>query len=248
MINAKFGAPLSRAVLGHFPKASLARLDLQLIAFSLLGACAYRGGGPDRPLVQKTQWFSYLNGDDIRAECGRDALLRYRFVYNARYQKQVRAYEVVDDAGGGAYLISRVQKETNLARLSSDDPLAPWRWTTERGELSPQQRAGLEDALARSGFFGAAPDGLRLDSRAFYLLAVGCRERQMYFYAWAYPSTDLPELPLYKWLMENDRTGVAFNPPFEVSPEGRLGAYRTQTVDFELTVGENGLRDIFAPF
>ncbi len=210
----------------------------------LATGCAYTGGGPDRPLVQKTRWFSYLNGDDIRQTCASEPFSRYRFVYNGQYRRQVRAYEVIDDGAGGAYMISRVQQVATLSRISSADFLAPWRWTTERSELSPAMLESLETALQQSGFFEPAPSGLLLDSRAFYWLAVGCRDRQMYFHAWTYPQTDLPTLPLQAWLLEQDATGVAIATPFRVGPEGRLASSRSNSVDFTLTVGDNGLRGV----
>ncbi len=48
----------------------------------VLSACTYRGES-DNPVVRRFTWFSYLNGDDIRAACRADTRERYRFVYNA---------------------------------------------------------------------------------------------------------------------------------------------------------------------
>src|SRR5215510_5608925 len=98
-----------------------------LIVLLAVSACAYRGG-IDNPVVRKTQWFSYLDGDDIRTYCVENAPDSYRLVYNARYNEQLRSYELTADGAGGASLTSRaMEKVGNIAKMTLEDVLAPWR-------------------------------------------------------------------------------------------------------------------------
>ena len=54
------------------------------IAFLLLlpAGCTTRGAEHD-PIARTLTWYSYLNGDDLRAACTAGATDRYRLVYNA---------------------------------------------------------------------------------------------------------------------------------------------------------------------
>ena len=99
----------------------------------------------------------------------------------------MRAYDLVGDGAGGAVLTARVQERPSLLRVTSDDLLAPWRWRSSSTPLSPPEVDGFESSLRQSGFYEAAPRGLRLDSRRFYWIAVGCRDGEVHFNAWQHP-------------------------------------------------------------
>jgi len=65
-----------------------------LIAMAVgLSGCMYTGGVGE-PMARKYSWFSYAAGDDIKAACTPDAPARYRLVYNANWNEQVRAYDL----------------------------------------------------------------------------------------------------------------------------------------------------------
>ena len=76
--------------------------------------CTYRGE-TDNPVVRRATWFSYLDGTDLRTACGEGASDRFRLVYNARYEQQVRSYEITADGTGGAYLVARARGPERLA-------------------------------------------------------------------------------------------------------------------------------------
>ncbi len=229
----------------------VACLVLLLGALAIAGTgCTYRGG-IERPGVQKLSWFSYLNGDDIRAACTADSVARTRLVYNGQYEEQVRAYELTGDGQGGAYYTARVQTPASLTRFTLDDPLAPWAWQSSEVLLSPPEVQGFETALRQSGAFSPTPEGLRLHSREFYWVAIACRDGQVAFNAWKHPSDRWERIVFDDWLLRFDETGVPVRQPRYVDPSERLRDRITRgdddsSVNFDLTVGENGFRGLLA--
>jgi len=53
---------------GSFAQRRAARLLAVVLAGGVLAGCAYRGD-IDNPAPIKATWFSYLNGEDLRAAC-----------------------------------------------------------------------------------------------------------------------------------------------------------------------------------
>jgi hypothetical protein len=211
----------------------------------LLAACTYQGD-LSTPGAQKLTWFSYLDGDDIRAACTAEGPDRYRLVYNGVYEEQLRTYEVTIDAGGGGAYLARAQGKASLTRITSDDPLAPWGWQVSESPLAPQQTEAFTAALWDSGFYAAPPVGKRFYSGGFYWWVVACEDGEMHYNAWEYP---FPELAFPAWLFALDRTGLAVNPPREIDLDQRLrdrtsGGRESDddpTVNFEIEMGRDGL-------
>ena len=211
----------------------------------LLAACTYQGD-LSTPGAQKLTWFSYLDGDDIRAACTAEGPDRYRLVYNGVYEEQLRAYEVTIDAGGGGAYRARVQGEASLTRITLEDPLAPWRWQTSEAALTPEQTEAFKAALWDSGFYAAPPVGKRFYSGGFYWWAVACEDGAMRYNAWEYP---FPNLSFPEWLFAMDRTGLAVNPPRKIDLDQRLrdrtsGGRESDddpTVNFEIELGRDGI-------
>ncbi len=231
------------------------RLRVLLVALVpvVLGTCTY-GGNLEDPLVQKFAWFSLLNGDDLRETCGAGAAAstddRYRFIYNARYTKHVRVYDLTVQPDGAGTLLSRVQLPENLSRVVINNPgdlLSPWRWNNATTVLTAQEVGQLTTALTNSGFGQEPPVGRWLDSRAYYWIAVACVDGRMVFNAWSYPSDRYDILSFPNILARFDRTGIAMPPPQKVDASGRLRARGGLSssefagVDFEVEVGADGL-------
>lgn len=232
-----------------------------VLAAALLAACTPRSQGGDitdasiaNPLALKLTWFRYLGGEDIRQACGPGAPERYRFIYNGNYNEQLRAYEVVPQADGGAALTARVLTGSGIAttiNLTFDDVLASWRWTTAQAALSRDELARLRADMSLSGLFGPAPVGERLYSNAFYWVASGCRGGVFSFNAWVYPSARYAALAFPEALLQFDRTGIALNPPRERdidesfrATSARRAAPQNQAPYFVMEIGANGLRGI----
>ncbi|MBX6320432.1 MAG: hypothetical protein IRY94_01260 [Rhodospirillaceae bacterium] len=222
--------------------------SIAVVAAALAG-CAYRGG-LDEPVTRKLSWFSYLDGDAIRASCGPGAPDRYRLVYNGDYEKQVRSYEVTDDGAGGAYLVARASRPVDLSAFSLADVQAPWRWARSTTRLSAQDRAALRQALIDSGFTAGAPAGLTLYSAGFYWVATGCMDGAFHFAAWAYPDPGFAALTFPPVLFAADRTGVPVNPPHPVAGDPRQErgqADERSEQRFALTVRSDGIGLLVPP-
>jgi hypothetical protein len=229
---------------------------LLLFVAAIAGGCAYRGR--DDALSQRFTWFSYMNGDDIRAGCAPGALDRYRFVYNGIYIKQARTYDIAPagnaPAQAGGYLVrARVLGPSDLSTVGIDpgrilgdplDILAPFAGRKASLPLSGRDIDALDQALARSGFFQPAPEGLYLRSDDFFWLAVACVNGRLAFNTWKYPSPGFDALTFPSLLYSWDETGVPVNPARALTPFDIYGeaSARDQYPRFTLTVGENGLR------
>jgi hypothetical protein len=218
---------------------------LFVVGFAAAG-CAYRGDFDD-PIQRRLQWFSFLDGGDIRAACGSGSLDRYRLVYNARFAEQVRAYEVTADGAGGAYLTARARGPyANLILFRVDDPLAPFRWPRSDARLSPAEFAAFKSALAADGFLGTPPVGDRFSSEQFYWVASGCMDGVHHFGAWRHPSVRLAAMATPAFLFAHDATGVRVNMPHGIGggdyagPPGRTGE-AGMDAPFWITIDADGI-------
>ncbi len=241
--------------MGIFPARfrALRGLSVAMLFGGVLAACSYTGGGIEKPFAQKFTWFSFLNGDDIRAACAAGGLDRYRLVYNGRYDEQVRSYDIAADARGGGLLTTKVRGSQSLTEISSSNPLGPWAWQESQVDLTAAQLAKLESALLDDGFYAPAPTGLRLKSRNFYWTGVGCRDGQVYFHAWVYPDAAFTGLSFPALLAASDQSGRPVNQPRPLPVEARRQGpdRRGGTApdnNFDLTVGRNGLAGVWTLF
>jgi hypothetical protein len=220
------------------------------LAAVVLG-CTYRGN-IDNPVVRKATWFSYLDGTDIRAACGEGAPDSLRLVYNARYQEQVRSYEITADGTGGAYLVTRSRGGANAFNISLDDPFAPWRWRQSETQLSPAEYQQFLGLLEKSGQFAGAPAGLRLFSGDFYWVGSACRNGVFSYHAWLYSKDGFADVHFADFLFKRDRTEIAVNPPHRIPAGeylGPMGRQEDQTqIRFWLQVREDGLGGIANAF
>lgn len=238
--------------------STMKSLSIQLfLIFALavfLAACTYRGQ-VEEPVTWKATWFSYVNGDDIRERCSniRDHW-EVRLIYNGNYDEQVRVYHLIEDGVGGANVTARASQANagNLLDFSLQDPLAPWRWHTSEVNLSSEDRDALESRLAKSRVFQTAPSGLELKSWASYWVSIACRDGELFFNAWTYPSERWDQQKLREIVKPLDRTGVPFNDLRKPDVEVRFSRDRQRgkggPQPFQLRVGENGLAGIATPF
>ncbi len=211
-----------------------------------LSACTYRAGDEDSPLRRSFSWFSYLNADDLRANCTKGAPDRYRIVYNAVWQEQVRAYDLTAGRDGGD-LRAQVTGASDFSRpIPVDDLLSPWRGKTVRSRLSQRDVRRLRRALRRSGFYKPVPQGTRVRSWGFFWVAAACEGGRFRFNVWAYPSRRFQRVTLAKALKRLDRTEIPFNEPRETwQPERQ----RERVIDrYQLVVRGDGFAGKFRLF
>lgn len=207
----------------------------------LLGACAYQGPESRSNLVtQRATWFSYLASNDIRATCVAGAPERYRLVYNADFNRQVRAYDVVREPGSWVLrqAIDRgVVFDGHLSGLSSLG--AP---RTAQTRLTDGEMAELTARLADAGAFGRPAVGLTLGAQDYYWLASGCHDGEFFLTGWRHPGTDIASLPFVPFIAAHDTTGVPFPPirPGDRSCTRGLSD-RDDVICFSVRIGEDGL-------
>lgn len=210
------------------------------LAAVLLASCTYAGGDIGNALVRKAHWFSYVEGDDIRATCAPGSPERVRAVYNGLWDQQLRMYEV-DSVR--RLLVVRVTRDMAARRFSLDNPLGPWDAAEERVQLDDATWQRLGAAFAASGMYDPPPVGLELPARSYFWTAAYCYDGRYGFTAWKYPSPEFDRLTFDGVLFPLDPTGVAVAKPGPVpldiiwENDRRNG----RVTDFTLKVGPGGL-------
>lgn len=233
------------------------------LGFLILGGCAYHQGQQydiNNPIVRKTGWFSYLDGNDIRESCASGGAERYRLVYNGQYDQQLRSYEIYVGQDGGGILNARALNNGGTAfNISLSNPFAPWAWHESQAKLTPADVAQFRDLLTASGYGAAAPQGLLLQSRDFYWIATGCQGGVFHFYAWNNrPQSMAPAgftpIKFQDFVLKRDQTGVAFRPAHVTTPlertqfRGGGGDGQTPNPTFTLTVKGDGIGGLLNAF
>lgn len=234
--------------------ARLVAFTVTLLAAIASSGCSYRGR--DDAISQRFTWFSYMNGDDIRATCVPGAVDRFRFVYNGVYIQQARSYDLSPHSNGEGYLLrARVLGPSDLSNVQIDpstiisdplDLLAPFAGRKSSLTLGGRDIDALVDSLVQSGFFQPAPNGLYLRSEDFFWVGVACINGRMTFNAWRWPSQRFEALTFPRLLLSWDQTGIPINPPRNLAPFDIYGQTNPdgKYPQFTMTVGENGFRGV----
>jgi hypothetical protein len=221
-------------------------------AMASVGAAAQRADRyVDPPIVRSFNWFSYVGGDDIRANCGKDGRSRVRLVYNAIYSEQVRTYEIFLQPDGTAGMNIGVLADqgvvSNLVIERGGDILKPW--SMRRGErlLTVSETRDLTDLLQASAAFGPPRDGLRLPDVDFWWTVASCRDGVWGFQAYHYPTDRFANVKFAQKLFSLDTVPVPVNPPRELEPaelrrDWNAPPNHMKANQWTLTVGKDGLR------
>lgn len=220
--------------------ALLLRMTGVVLAIAGLAGCAYRGGDIGDPVTRKFHWFSFVEGEDIRSSCQAGTPDRVRLVYNGIYDEQLRIYEL--DALRRVLAVKVVQ-QGQASRISSDDPLGPWRAEDRKVQLEPAAYDRLMAAFAASNMFAPPPVGLNLPSRSYYWTAATCKDGRYGFTAWKHPSAAFDAIAFTEPLFALDPTGIPVNQAKAVrlDPQWEDMARRGEVTSFTLTVGKHGL-------
>lgn len=217
----------------------LARLSATLVA-AALASCTWTGGDIGDPLERKVHWFSFVEGSDIRSTCAAGTPDRFRLVYNAVYDEQLRIYEL---DGLRRLLVIRAVNQGSTARLSADDLLAPWRAVEAKVQLDEAGYNRLVESFAKGGMFAPPPVGLELPSHSYYWTAAMCRDGRYGFTAWKHPSAAFAAMGFDADLFALDTTGVPVNQAKEVAidPIWESKARQLEVSVFTLKVTANGI-------
>lgn len=211
------------------------------MGLALLAGCAYTGDDIGNPLYRKVQWYSFVEGSDIKAACAEATPDRFRLVYNALWDQQVRIYEW--DSAAKSLKISVVGTK-NLTDITLNDPLTPWRAKVATVPLEPAAQSGLTAALAESGAFGPPAVGLELPSHSYYWTAASCHGGQYVFTAWSYPSPafEAARFPAALAALDPDRASIIPPGPVAIDVIREYDRNRGAAEEFTLRVGPAGLR------
>jgi len=229
-----------------------------VLGAALLGACTYVGGDIEEPVQRKFQWFSYVGGDDLRAECVAGRPARYRFVYNATWEEQVRTYDIDRIPGDGALLRVRVLR--GGARVlqywiidQTGGSAAPTS-VVQDVKLSEAQYLELIRAVESSGFGAPSPAGLQLPSWDFFWLVSACDDGRFHLNAWRQRNPGWDRITFDRLLFAADRTEVAVRRAPEWPRSWTEADYRLsrgqstsnpdtkESEGFQMAVGTDGLR------
>ncbi|MFA5121859.1 hypothetical protein [Zavarzinia sp.] len=212
---------------------------VSLGAALLLGACAANGPISSN-LGRLASWFPYLSGDDIKKACAAGGPDRIRFVYNAIWTEQVRAYELKYTSYGAQVDQWVWGPGTLLAFGPEGNNLEA---TKASIGIDKRRLAALEKAMAESDVAGPAPKGEFLRSDNFYWVVSICRAGVFHFNAFQAPDARFAKASFPEQLFEADRTGVAINRPRRLDLDPLFGGPHPDDSlqPFTVQVDTNGL-------
>lgn len=217
--------------------------SLGLMVF-LLAGCASQGPTTE-PFSRTAQWFSYLNGDDLRRDCQPGAPDRARIVYNAVWGEQVRTYDLRPDGAGRYQLDSRVFGGLRIDHFRLDDPLAVGRGRSASRALTNAQALSLIQGLEQAGLGQPTPAGQFLWSDTYYWVATVCEGGRIRFQAWPEEREGAVARALLPRLRELDQNEVGFARPPAVTVvrrgQNNVGPAMDGNENFSLQIGRDGL-------
>lgn len=212
-----------------------------VLAFALGSAsCSYHGGDMAEADTRRLHWFSFVDGEDIRATCAPGTPDRFRLVYNGLYDEQVRIYEVDPIR---RVLAVTVSQQGKMAAFDPSDLLAAWRGTKNKTQLDEAGYSRLIQSFEDSRMFASPPVGLSLPSHSFFWTAAFCHNGHYGLTAWKSPSAGWDGVTFDKLLYALDETGIPVNAarPVSVDPVRETMVRRGEITDFTLQVGPRGL-------
>ena len=225
-------------------------LGLALAALAVAG-CADTQRAHD-PLVGRVSWFAYLAGDDIKAACAADAPARYRFVYNAVFDEQVRSYDLVRTETGAKLTVNVSGGGIRLVEFAVGASLRPE--TVKRMVEVDLDRAAYLELIRQveaDGFGAPPPEGLRLPSYDFYWAVSACAGGRFHFNVWRNETPGFAALRFPGLLFAQDTTTI---PPAKPYPQtyaahvDRIAANHGRDQNFELIIRDGGLGGMLTLF
>lgn len=186
------------------------RFAFTAVAAMGLAACTTFDGSTDNPVERSLTWFSYVAGDDIRAACTADSPDQYRFVYNAVYERQIRAYELRVDTDGAAQVSRARNKAGNVANFQFRNPLGPWELRRSDARLTNAEAAAILDGLQRDVGDAPASAGQRLRSNKFYWTVAECQSGEFRLHAFEQDRVAIKSLAFRGPLLAHDMTDIDF--------------------------------------
>ena len=226
------------------------RLVSSLAIAAVVAACAAQGAA-ENPVSRVATWFDYVGAGDVRASCGAGSPNHYRFVYNAIYSEQVRAYEVTQNPVlSGGTVDARAMPTLNLAQVNVASLDIFIHGAISRQQLSAAELEELDRALAADADAYAAPRDTYLRSDRFYWTVGACRSGRLYFAAFDDMHPGFEQLHFPALLFRHDTTEIKVNLPRRLyNDTWTMRDYQEHRLDdnrgapkFLLQVGDNALK------
>jgi len=217
-------------------------LPLLGLAASLLGACA-DVSQVDTPLLGRLAWFAFLGGEDIHDQCRPGEPARYRFVYNAVFDEQVRSYDLTRTLDGASLDIRVPPAGASPLRLNGfSNDFGPRARLTR--PIDAETYRTIARQLEADGFGRPTPTDQAFPSWDFYWIVSACAEGQFHVYGWRNGTPDFAALKFPALLFAQDRTGAPVNPV----RSNTYADYQTRIrqdmpdLNFNVRLGPQGIR------
>jgi hypothetical protein len=188
------------------------KISFCIVAGALLAACSGTSN-VDTPVVGRLQWFSFIGGDDIRRQCAPGAPARYRFVYNAVYNEQVRVYDVIRTPAGADFGVRITSGQISLVGYVPG-AADPWNVRNRAGgTLDDAAYVALIRRLEADGFGTATDTTTRFPSWDHYWLVTACADGRFHINGWRNGTPGFAALGFPELLYAKDTTEIAFPKP-----------------------------------
>ncbi|MBI1244471.1 MAG: hypothetical protein GC202_05650 [Alphaproteobacteria bacterium] len=214
---------------------------LLVLAAGALSACN-DVGGVDTPLTGRLSWFAFLGGKDIRDQCRPGEPARYRFVYNAVFDEQVRSYDLVRTMDGASLDIRVPPAGASPLRVNSFSSEFGARARLAR-TIDVEAYRAIARQLEADGFGAATQTGNNFPSWDFYWIVSACAEGRYHVFGWRNGTPEFAALKFPALLFAQDKTGVPVNPV----RANTYGDYNTRIrqgmpdLNFDIQLSPNGL-------
>lgn len=204
----------------------------------------------DRPVVGRFSWLPYLGGEDIRDSCRPGSPARYRFVYNAVLDLQVRSYDLVRTETGATLQVRVPHSGFALIDYRGDaaNAFSPKREATTVLDVAAYRAIARQ--LEDDGFGGPTASGQNFPSWDHYWVVSACADGKFHINGWRNGSPGFAALRFPALLYAQDRTEIPVNP---VSPN-TYGDHVTRIskgasdMNFDIQLAPDGLRQQCRPF
>lgn len=175
---------------------------LVLCSIVLLAGCAAQGPADDT-FNLRFRWLSYVQGDDIEAQCAPGAPARIRLIYNAIFTEEVRTFDLTAVDQGATSMATRMWRGSSAITLkdgrigSAIDPA-----NSGEAYVGPEETRAIVEALDASGFYEPPPNGLLLRSDDYFWVGAACIDGV--FMVQAYPFDQFDRIRFAGLLAELD--------------------------------------------
>lgn len=225
-------------------------ISFAILAVGLLVSACSDASHVGDPVTGRLSWLPYLGGEDIRDACKPGSPARYRFVYNAVLDVQVRSYDLVRTETGATLQVRVPHSGFALVdvRTGSANMFSPVRDATSTMDLATYRAIARQ--LEDDGFGGPTRTSPNFPSWNYYWVVSACAEGKFHINGWLNGTPGFADLRFPALLFAQDRTEIPVNPVAE-NPYGdhvtrmRQGA---SDMNFDIRLAPDGLRHQLRPF